>query len=76
MKFMLHPSATQKFKFYSEAWTYIKIMAVIGLAGMIYNIYDCVKNEYSAVDAILNSLDLVSFSEDFLVCQLIISIRS
>ena len=69
MKFMLHPSETQKFKFYSEAWTYIKIMAVIGLAGMIYNIYDCIKNEYSAVDAILNSLDLVSIKEYFLMCR-------
>ncbi|KAL5264363.1 hypothetical protein ACHWQZ_G005456 [Mnemiopsis leidyi] len=60
VKFMLHPSQTQKFKFYSEAWTYIKIMAVIGLAGMIYNIYDCIKNEYSVADAILNSLDLIT----------------
>ena len=62
VKFMLHPDRTQKFKFYSEAWTYVKIMAVIGLGGMIYNIYDSIKNEYSAEDAILGSLDLVCFT--------------
>ena len=58
---MLHPDRTQKFKFYSEAWTYIKIMAFIGLGGMIYHIYDSIKNEYSVNDAILGSLDLVGF---------------
>lgn len=56
---MLHPKKSQKFKFYSEAWTYIKIMAVIGLAGVIYNIYDNVQNKYPAVDAVVGSLDLV-----------------
>lgn len=60
VKFMLHPDRTQKFKFYSEAWTYIKIMAFIGLGGMIYHIYDSIKNDYSVNDAVLGSLDLIT----------------
>ena len=64
---MLHPKKTQKFKFYSEAWTYIKIMAVIGLAGMIYHIYDSIKNDYTPSDAILGSLDLVGISFSFVI---------
>ena len=30
VKFMLHPKNVRKFKFYSEAYTYIKIMGIIG----------------------------------------------
>ena len=69
MKFMLHPKKTQTFKFYSEAWTYVKIMAFIGIIGMTYKIYDAVKNDYDPGEAILNSLDLVgSFIHALLLC--------